>query len=409
MCPTVAAMPGCPNGADPTPAAAGLQQLLDIASMTASLVTLFRTHSPTSLAGFTASMIDVDSLCQLNPDPPRELTALDFVTSLAYDTPAPQFPPSPLQRWIFEWLRYQAFMQVCVCRAVVPDPTLNCWHATNIASSGGTGTVIATATVAIEDAVYNSWQVNTSAWRVRATADFTYTPPAPAGSHTFDVQVLDVGGQWRTFSDSRFISQSGPQDLFFDLIGADQLPPRTAQMRIVMAGAVTFNLATFNWCWAPLAAAPQPLPPEPSLPGLPTVPPPLCSTDDLCAIVQDLARQLTRVSAQVADLQASTGGTDVLVPISSQSISGEGELVAALGTRAVSVELLTLGSDAYTSALGRPRGLMRVGSLRWRVTDGYSPRVFIDGDRWVVPRPQGGLAVSWQLLPGSTGTLTWLG
>jgi hypothetical protein len=125
-------------------------------------------------------------------------------------------------------------------------------------------------------------------------------------------------------------------------------------------------------------------------------------------MITELSHRLTNVAAQVSDIQATVGGRDVLTEISRQTITGEGEANLALGTRAVSVELTVLGPDAYTSALGRPRGLMRVGSIRYGDGVGYSPRRFIDADRFDDVVDPFALTVSWQLLPGTTGILKML-
>lgn len=122
-----------------------------------------------------------------------------------------------------------------------------------------------------------------------------------------------------------------------------------------------------------------------------------------------VTNSLARLAAQLSDIQAMLGTSDVLVELGRQTITLEGEAQLALGTRAISVELTALGNEAYTSALGRPRGLMRVGSIRWGDGLGYSWRRFIDADRWTDQRPIGALSVSWQLLSGTTAILKFLG
>jgi hypothetical protein len=125
-------------------------------------------------------------------------------------------------------------------------------------------------------------------------------------------------------------------------------------------------------------------------------------------MVNDLVRAMTTIGAQLSDVQAILTGVDQLAQLSSQTITGEGEATLALGTRAVSLEVTKLSDTAFTSALGRPRGLMRVGSIRFGDGVGYSPRQFIDGDRFDVTRPPGALVVSWQLLPNAEATLKFL-
>lgn len=126
-------------------------------------------------------------------------------------------------------------------------------------------------------------------------------------------------------------------------------------------------------------------------------------------MVTELAHRLTVVASQVSDIQASLTSTGVLQELARLTMTQEGESPLVLGTRAVSVELTALGDEAFTSALGRPRGLMRVGSVRWFDGVGYSPRRFIDADRFNDARPAGALSISWQLLPGTQGILKFLG
>jgi hypothetical protein len=126
-------------------------------------------------------------------------------------------------------------------------------------------------------------------------------------------------------------------------------------------------------------------------------------------MITEINRRLSMIAGQISDIQASTGGFDQLQVLTTQQMTPEGEATLVLGTRAVSVELTALGDEAFTSALGRPRGLMRVGSVRWGDGIGYSPRRFIDADRFDDARPAGATTISWQLLPGTTGILKMLG
>lgn len=128
-----------------------------------------------------------------------------------------------------------------------------------------------------------------------------------------------------------------------------------------------------------------------------------------CPPDQGIVDQLLHLATQISDIQAALGTASVLVELSRQTLTPEGEATLPLGTRAVSIELTALGSQAYTSALGRPRGLMRVGSVRWGDGIGYSPRRFIDADRFDDTRPAGATTLSWQLLAGTEAILKYLG
>jgi hypothetical protein len=402
-------MPGCPNGAEPTPAALGLQKVLDVAALTASLLTLFKSHSPTSIAGFTASLVDVNALCASNPDPPKELSALDFVGNLAYDLVTPFGSDIGITQYIYEWLKYQAFTQFCVCKAPVIDPLLNCFTVNSLTIPSGVGAIVPLPAVTIQPEVYSTWLTfpdgtQRYAFNVSKTAE----SPVLTG-HNWDLEILGDNGQWFPQVANNAIPSAPGSDITFTLGAASAPIPNPSSFRIRTLGGGAQQLGQLHWCWRPLVVAPLPLPPDPSLPDLPVIPPPLCSTDDLCAIVQELARQLTRVAGQVSDIQAAITSTDQFVELGRQTITGEGEVTLALGTRGVSLELTELSDGAFTSALGRPRGLMRVGSVRWGDGIGYSAREFIDGDRFDRLRPQGALSLSFQLLPAAVAILKFLG
>lgn len=402
-------MPGCPNGADPTPGAVGLQELLQKVSFTATVATLLRNHSPTAWAGFTASLVDVNALCALNPDPPEALSAQDFASALGYIALPGVATEALLERYMFEWLRYQAFLQFCVCRPVTPDPAQNCVHSGPVSVAPPGNSVDVIGSCHIEDAVWNSWVFNTDgSGRFLINVGRTVTGAA-AGAHAWDVQFQNTSGTWVSFTDNRQIPVNAHADVLIDASAASLGLPRTPTLRILNVGASTESIANLDVCFVPFVQVAPPLPDQPDIPTLPVVPAPVCDTTDLCSIVSELARQMTRMAAQLSDVQAAVTATDQFATIASHPISGEGELVVALGTRAVSVELTQLGPEAFTSALGRPRGLMRVGSVRWGDGIGYSAREFIDGDRFDRLRPQGALTLSFQLLAGTTGTLRWLG
>jgi hypothetical protein len=221
--------------------------------------------------------------------------------------------------------------------------------------------------------------------------------------------VQYTSGQWISLDSNLTVTEAVPTDRYETLQGSPGLFPRTVNMRLLSNAGAQKTLSSFDYCFKEIVPSPTPLPPQPDLPTLPTLPAPTCSSEDLCAIVEEIARQLTRVSLEVSDIKAALTTTDQFTEIAQTSITGEGELSLALGTRAVSVELTALSSGAFTSALGRPRGLMRVGSVRWGDGIGYSPRAFIDGDRYDALRPNGALTLSYQLLPPATAIVRMLG
>lgn len=401
-------MAGCANGADPTPAFANLQRVLGLDQLDSVLRDVLTRYAPTALATYAESMIDVNALCALNPDPPEPLSMLDFVKNLTY-IGSPLASINPITQYIFRWLQYHEFQVVCVCRAVVPDPGLNCVHATNVSIPSGSQQIVPLGTATIEEAVYNTWTVDSGGnmqLGVNLGAVFTSGQANAINWHT---QVQGSDGVWVDMFRGDAYTPGGHTDYFPTIQQGLVRIPRIAPLRIRTDFGSTGVLSTMDTCFIPLPVAMRPQPPQPPLPDGPTITPPTCSTDDLCAIVLELGRQLTRVSSQVADIQATVGGTDQFTVLASQEINGEGQLELVVGTRAVSIELTTIGSGVFTSALGRPRGLMRAGSIRWGDGEGYSKRQFIDADDFTRLRPQGSLSISWQLINECAGTLRMLG
>src|SRR4051794_9240499 len=119
-------MGACINGAEPTAAGLNTQQLLDKLSLVLSVATLFKNHAPTAYASVAASIIDINGLCQSNPDPPELFTAADFAALTEFTGSATVEYTSWAVAKITEWLKYQAFTQFCVCKVPAMDPTANC-------------------------------------------------------------------------------------------------------------------------------------------------------------------------------------------------------------------------------------------------------------------------------------------
>lgn len=401
-------MPGCPNGAVPAPAFAGTSQLVSFTNLSATLQNILKVHSPTSAIALTGSIIAIDGLCHLNPEPPPELTMQDWADNLAYTVVGGGGLGPKITDWIYQYLRYQVFLQCCVCSPFTLDPTKNCLHATNVTLPSGQSTTATLGTVSIEDQVYNSW-VPDSGGNLQFFFNLgKVSNQTQAQATNWFLQFLGSDGQWVDMIRGDAFPEGSHTDLNFTIQNGRVRLPQVCAMRIRTTFGGSGLLTSLDFCFKPAPAAPQPLPPDPNDTGVPVVPPPVCGDSDLCAIVLELARQVTRIGGQVSDLQAALTTTDQYSAIGSVPISGEGQVDVVLGTRAVSVELTTLGPTVFTSALGRPRGLMRAGSIRWGTGTGYTPRVFIDGETWTVPRPQGGLSVSWQLLTGTSGQLVFL-
>lgn len=401
-------MPGCPNGAVPNTGSAGAFVNMTLAALTQALRDFLKIHSPSAIDLFRGSQIGIDYLCKLNPDPPAELTADDWANNLAYTVQGGGGLAPKVTEWIYEWIRYQIFLANCTCVVVTPDPALNCLHATNITLPSGQTTSTTLGTVHIEDAVYNSWPLFPDGiLRWYMNLGKVSNQNASQASNWF-VQFQGTDGQWVDMIRGDGFAEGGHVDRQADTQGGAVRVPRNVPLRIRTNFGSAGLLTSLDLCFRPAPAAPQPLPPDPNFPQLPAPEVQVCSDAAVCSMIEELGRQLTRVSLQVADIQAAIGSTDQYSQLGSTTIVGSNQVDVPVGTRAICVALDTLGPTVYTSALGRPRGLMRAGSVRWFTATGFTPRVFIDGEAWTVVRPQGALAVSYQLLEGTSGRLIFL-
>jgi len=402
-------MPACEFGAHPTPAAEGLQVWIDRLQLPLDIVSMIQRLSPLGWVAITASLVDMEGICAENPSLPEPFTLLDFIEQTASSVVAtPLAQPRVIEK-AYRWLRYGQFLLFCVCNDPPLTPGFNCTAAPASIALGPLGSVTAAYPVTIDQALIDTWTVfGNGDWQWHARASATVIGGANNGDNLI-VEYLNVNGVWQnTTADLQFFIQQGDCVQFEFQASVPKMGTSTAiRIRNNAGGAHTIN--NFQLCFCPAQTFPPQLPTQPPLDNVPSPPATVCSNDDICALLNALAHRVTLLAAQLSDVQASVSGRDVLRVLSSVPISGEGELSLPLGTRAVSIQLLELGPDVYTSALGRPRGLMRAGSIRWADGIGYSFRRFVDAERFDDPSPPGALALSWQLLPGTSGNLAFLG
>lgn len=399
----------CPNGAEPTPSAAGLQVWIDRSKLPLDILSLLERLSPLGLAAIAVSMVDVDSLCAENMDVPEPFTAEDFAQQSVWGMPPFNVVNPAVVQKAYAWLRYGEFLLNCQCKLPAPPPSSACPYS-SAAFNLAVGAASPPVAYSIPTDIYSTWPV-------------TGTPPNQDWQPVFDASFTNHSPA----TTQRFVEWSSDQVTWHPFIelqntatwqhpcaaGAVFLPPprmpQSGHVRVHNNSTSTLALSGFSLCLCALTSVPPPIPVQPPITTAPDAPAIVCSPEDLCRMATETLLHLERVALQLSDLQAALTGRSAYVELGRQDITGEGETAFVLGTRAVSLELTALSGDAFTSALGRPRGLMRVGSIRYGDGIGYSPRRFIDADRFDDPLPPGALTISWQLLPDATAVLKFLG
>lgn len=399
----------CAFGAKPTPGSEDLQVWIDRAQLAAEIIALLTSFAPLAYASLAASLVDINAICAENPEPPAPITIQDILEQTASIPTAGAVGSPALIQKAYQLLRYQQFLAHCECLPPPgPGPGMCPYQgATLVVPQFGVSPAVA---YEVDQNVYDMWPVSgtppNASWGYSRTRSYS---EGPVSFDELNMQWSPDQVTWHNFDDlwsgGGALVQCTPSSVLLS-------PPRITRqgwVRVQNRAPFSNTLTAFNYCFCGQGGTPAPIPPQPPIVDIPAAPAPVCDDFTLCAAINELSHRLTTIATQVSDIQAQLGGTGVLVPIASQTISGEGEVTLVLGTRAVSVELTQLGPEAFTSALGRPRGLMRVGSVRWGDGTGYSARQFIDGDRFDATRPTGALSLSYQLLAGTTGILRQLG
>lgn len=386
---------------------ANTQQIVSSGLLPAALQALFQRVNRGALLALASYFVDINSLCASNPDPPQPFTPAEIVQLSVLTGPL----AVPMDDWalakLSKWLDYGAFFAFCQCKPPVVNPVLNCLHTVNVSVPGGVGQTVPLGSVTIEPVVYDSWPDNGSSWTIHRTGSWSPGAGGAGTGHDWDLEVQLPNLTWIALESNLTLPQGADAERFLSIQSAFKFG-RIAALRLRNSSGTARSIARLDYCFSPTIAAVPPVPDQPPLPGLPDNPPPLCSSDDLCLLVLELGRSVSRLSSQLSDVQALVGGVDQLVPMSSQPISGEGEVTLPVGCRGVRISLTVIGAGVFTSALGRPRGLMRAGSIRWGDGQAYSEREFVDADNYMRLRPQGSLSLSWQLINGCSGTLTFL-
>jgi hypothetical protein len=402
-------MPACQYGATPKPEFAGVEEWLAREDLPAEVIDVILTFLKPAWASITATLVNPIGICAENPEPPTPITVEDVIGQTGSPAPFPGAAQGYVITKAYQWLRYQKFLLWCDCNEPPVTPGHNCTSAPASFPLGSLGSIAGPFPVTIDQAVLDSWFVFPDGdWVWGFQGSCTISGAATDGNNLL-TQFQTVDGSWVDGPELNVLNSSSSSCTYPIYQSTVPRIGTNTAIRIVNNAGGTYTISNFQFCFCPSASTAPPLPTQPPLTDTPAPPALACASDDLCAMVTELAHRLTVIAAQISDIQAQLGTTDVLEVLDSLTMAPEGQVSLVLGTRAVSVELTALGDEAYTSALGNPRGLMRVGSVRWWDGVGYSPRRFIDADRFDDERPPGALAISWQLLPGTQGILHMLG
>lgn len=402
-------MPACPNGAEPTPLAKDVQRWIDQADVPLAVLGLIQRLWPLGILSLEAALVDYNTLCAANPDPPEPFTVEDFVRSTAFGGGLLGALADPqLTKKIWDWIKYAQFQSNCVCKLAPRLPGEHVWIDETVSVPSANGQVGEVRSYAMSDATYDGWiHPGTPFWD--AFLDFTAQTNTVSSNDSVWLEIQDTTGAWRRIADFNGLVIGQPGTCRYSSTFDNPVPPQAGNMRIFKRVGPSAQITGLDVILCAPTPPIPPLPPQDPLTDIPNHPPLCIDNTDLCAMVKNLDLRIGTMALQLSDLQARLIGGDQLVELSRVNIEDEGEIPLVLGTRAVSVELTALGPEAFTSALGRPRGLMRVGSVRWGDGLGYSPRRFIDGDRYDEPRPPNVTSISFQLLAGTSGVLKFLG
>lgn len=403
-------MAACPYGASPKPGIPlDTEVWLDKSDLPPEIIEILTLFIQSAWASITAQLVNPIGICSENPDPPQPINVLDIIGFTGGVVPPPTQILGSLLIKVYSWLRYAQFLTWCECNPPPTTPGNNCADPPVSFPLGSLGSIAGPFPITVDQAVLDSWPVQPGggwSWGFDGRA---IVSGAATDGNNLDIQIQAIDGSWIPGPDLQALNaQSGVCRYPLYQASVPRFGTNTA-IRIVNNAGGTYTISELDFCFCPSVLAPPSLPTQPPLDGVPAPPPLLCGTEDLCGMITELAHRLTVIAGQVSDIQAALTSSSTYSVLDEMTMPLEGQRTLVLGTRAVSVELTDLPDGAYTSALGNPRGLMRVGSLRWWDGIGYSPRRFIDADRYDENRPPGALAVSWQLLPGAQAILKMLG
>lgn len=128
-------MGACPDGAEPGPNATTTQVIISTATLGADVIATITRFWPAALASGVIGMIDINELCESNPDDPGPPQPGDLIMWTASIVPGVQQATgagTPFTDWVWRQGVYRAFQLNCRCKvtntappppATVPPPT----------------------------------------------------------------------------------------------------------------------------------------------------------------------------------------------------------------------------------------------------------------------------------------------
>src|SRR6476660_1709430 len=145
-------MGACPNGAVPDAASAGLAAVLDITRLPQPLTDILEQTLHLPLVSYYLGVVDIADICRENADPPPALDQLAVSIMSDYVSKGPVIGSVNALAYIRNYLRYQLFLQHCVCNAFTPPPGADCFHGVNVVVPQPLNSTVSLGTVVISDA-----------------------------------------------------------------------------------------------------------------------------------------------------------------------------------------------------------------------------------------------------------------
>lgn len=296
-------MPACSNGAVVKPGAPD-QEWLDITKFIAGAPVAFTQPISWAIAAWAYSLQSVPEICAKNLDPPAPLTAQDIIEATAsFATNQIIGGPNKVLHYISDWLQYDLFLRNCEC-AQLPPPSGGMCPYNNFATSLAIGGATAAVPYDIPQSVYDTWPGVNGPPGVNwfPSWQMSWTNHAPATTQRFLEWSSDQLA-WHPFVE--IDNTTTGSFLCHQATGLPAPPmPRTGFVRIHNNSSVaTLTLAGLSFCFCGV----QPVPPPNDVPvrdpGIPDLPPGLCTTDDLCRAIENLNLRLNQVAELVILLQ----------------------------------------------------------------------------------------------------------
>jgi hypothetical protein len=316
-------MPACPGGAVRAPGAPD-QGWLDVATFVAAVAANVVQPIRWAIAAYAASLVSIDSICAQNPDPPEPLTALDIIESTASIPTAGAIGENKVFQYVAKWLVYDLFLRNCDCVGA-PPPSGGACPYTNASWSLPSGAATGPVTYDIPQASYDAWPSSggppTPDYKPVYQLSFT-THSVATTQHFLEWSSDQV--VWHPFIELPNTSSAAVACQAAASFIPGPKPPRTGFIRAHNNSAVTFAVTGFSFCFCTLVSTPPPNDIPVRDPNTPDKPVGLCSTDDICAALNDVNRKLIALQELVTLMQRFSVPFGVIPGTVHTGLSGRG-------------------------------------------------------------------------------------